>query len=402
MPEFTYTARSLDGERVSGTLSAATEREVIGVLSGKSLFPIAVAPLKEKKSVGLRGWRINDQTQANFFASLASLLRGGVPLMRSLKILQSQATNQRLRTVLDDIVARVEDGETVGDAFARYPTDFNEITVNLARAGAEGGFLEDAFERVGQFIEHRADIKGRTVGALIYPAILAGVGALILIVLLIFFIPKFGELFEELRQRGQLPAATDFLLNFSSSLQKFGIPLAIVCAILFAVLWVQIKKPKGRRAADWVKLRLPMFGSVFRNLAVARFCRVLGTLLKNGVPLIKSLEISRDATGNRVLSEAIDKATENVASGESLAVPLKRSGHFPATVSEMISVAEESNTLDTVLISLADGLEKQTMRRLDLLVRMLEPMMLVVMATIIMIIVVALLLPILKMGQAFT
>ena len=402
MPEYTYTARSLDGERVSGTLSAATEREVIHQLSGKSLFPITVAPLREKKSVGLRGWRINDQTQANFFSSLASLLRGGVPLLRSLKILQAQANNQRLRTVLDDIVTRVEGGETVGDAFARYPNDFNEITVNLARAGAEGGFLEDAFERVGQFIEHRSDIKGRTVGALIYPAILAGVGSMILVVLLIFFIPKFGELFEELRQRGQLPAATDWLLSFSSNLQKFGIPLAVVLAVLLGVLWVQLKKPAGRRAADWLKLRLPLFGSVFRNLAVARFCRVLGTLLKNGVPLIKSLEISREATGNRVLSEAIDKATENVTAGESLAVPLKRSGHFPPTVSEMISVAEESNTLDTVLVSLADGLEKQTMRRLDLLVRMLEPLMLVVMATIIMIIVVALLLPILKMGQAFS
>jgi general secretion pathway protein F/type IV pilus assembly protein PilC len=401
MPEFTYTARAIDGQRVSGTLSATTEREVIHMLSGRSLFPISVAPIKEKKSVTLSGLRVTDQAASNFFASLASLLRGGVPLLRALKILQSQTSNRRLKSVLEDVVARVEDGDTIGDAFARHPKVFNEITVNLARAGAEGGFLEDAFERVAQFIEHRSDLKSRTVGALVYPAILAGVGSVILIVLLVFFIPKFAELFDELRQRGKLPAATDWLLSFSEFLEKYGIFAVLVFAVLLGILWVQIRTPQGRRGLDWLKLRLPMFGAIFRNLAVARFCRVLGTLLKNGVPLLKSLEISREATGNRLLAEAVEQAAENVTSGESLAVPLRKSQQFPVTVTEMISVAEESNTLDTVLVNVADGLEKQTMRRLDLMVRMLEPLMLVVMASIIMVIVVALLLPILKMGEAF-
>ncbi len=285
---------------------------------------------------------------------------------------------------------------------SRHPKIFNEITINLARAGAEGGFLEDAFERVSQFIENRSDLKSRTVGAMIYPAILASIGSSVLFVLLVFYIPKFGELFQELRRRGKLPVATDWLLGFSDFLHRYGIIALLVLAVLFAILWVQLRTPQGRRGLDWFKLRLPMFGTIFRNLAVARFCRVLGTLLKNGVPLLKSLEISRDATGNCLLSEAVEQAAENVTSGESLAAPLRKSQQFPVAVTEMISVAEESNTLDSVLVNVADGLEKQTMRRLDLLVRMLEPMMLVIMASIIMVIVVALLLPILRMGEAFS
>lgn len=403
MPDFTYVARGLDGKRVTGSLSAATERDVISLLGAKSLFPIEVATDAPQGSAiaTVRG-RVGDQAMVNFFTSLASLLRGGVPLLRSLKVVQEQTSNARLRSILDDVIERVEDGSSIGDALARHPRVFNEITVSLARAGGEGGFLEDAFDRVAQFIEHRADLKARTIGALIYPVILATIGTIILVVLLVFFVPKFGELFTELRQRGKLPFATDMLLGLSGFAQQYGLFVALFFAILFAFLWVQIKTPKGRRTLDLVKLKLPVFGTIIKNLSVARFCRVLGTLLKNGVPILKSLEISRTATGNSILSDAIAEAAENVTSGEALASPLRKSGHFPATVTEMIAVAQESNTLDSVLINLADGLEKQTMRRLDLMVRMLEPLMLVVMAGVIMVIVVALLLPVLKMGEAFT
>ncbi len=402
MPEFTYVARGFDGKRVSGSMSAASEREVISALSNKSLFPINVSTQAPQRTISLSSGRVSDNAMVNFFTSLAALLRGGVPLLRSLKVVQEQTSNARLKTLLEDVIDRVEDGDSVGDAFARHPKAFNEITVNLAKAGGEGGFLEDAFDRVAQFIEHRADLKSRTIGALIYPLILASIGTLIVIVLLVFFVPKFGELFGELRQRGKLPMATDMLLGLSSFTQQYGLYFALFFAILAAFAWVQFKTPAGRRTLDLMKLKLPVFGTIIRNLSVARFCRVLGTLLKNGVPILKSLDISRDATGNRILSEAIAQASENVKSGESLATPLRKSGHFPATVTEMIAVAQESNTLDSVLVNLADGLEKQTMRRLDLMVRMLEPLMLVIMAGVIMLIVVALLLPVLKMGEAFT
>ncbi|MEM7457094.1 MAG: type II secretion system F family protein, partial [Planctomycetota bacterium] len=162
---------------------------------------------------------------------------------------------------------------------------------------------------------------------------------------------------------------------------------------------VQLRTEKGRKFFDGLKIKIPVAGTIFRQLAIARFCRVLGTLLKNGVPILRALDISRDATGNKVITEAIEAASENITSGEPLSVPLSKSGHFPRNVTEMMSVAEESNTLDTVLVSIADSLEKRTLRKLEIMVKMVEPLMLLVMALVIMFVVVALLHPVMKMGE---
>ncbi len=399
MPEFVYIARSMDGQRITGEMSASSEREVVTALSGRKLFPVEVSEQKEASGVQIRR-RPNAQAMTGFYGQLASLLDNGVPLLRSLKILRDQTSSLVLREVIDDVAARIEDGTSIGDAFARHPRVFNEIAVNMARAGAEGGFLEDALARVGQFTEQQSELRGRTVGALVYPMVLLVVGTLIVTILIVYFVPMFGEMFNMLREQGKLPWATDVLLGFSDFVRAWGLPFLIAVAVLFVILRVQLGSSRGRRLVDVMKLRMPLFGSIFQNLAVARFCRVLGTLLKNGVPILKALEISRHATGNQVLSETVEQATENITAGESLAQPLSRSGQFPTTVTEMISVAEESNTLDQVLVSIADGLERRTSRKLDLLVRLLEPLMLMVMAVIILFIVVALLMPVLNMGSA--
>jgi type II secretory pathway component PulF len=215
----------------------------------------------------------------------------------------------------------------------------------------------------------------------------------------VFFVPKFGEMFEQLRQRGELPWATDFLLGLSETIQSYGLFIVLGIVAFFLAIYYQLQTERGMRLADLAKLRMPMFGVIFQALAVARFCRVLGTLLKNGVPILKSLDISRAAAGNRILSDAVQQASENITAGESLAKPLAKSGYFPKTVVEMISVAEESNSLDTVLVDVADGLENRTSRKLDLLVRMLEPAMLLVMAGMVLTVVIALLLPVIKMSQ---
>ncbi len=192
---------------------------------------------------------------------------------------------------------------------------------------------------------------------------------------------------------------TDWLLGMSKWLQAWWWVLAIVALAIFAYLRMQVATEQGRRMFDRFKLKVPMAGKIYLNLAVARFCRVLGTMLRNGVPILKSLEISREAAGNRVLSDAIQEASENVTSGESLSRPLAASGHFPPNVVEMISVAEESNSLDTVLTEIADGLERRTQRQLDLMVRLLEPIMLLLLAGVVLMVVIALLLPVLKMGM---
>ncbi len=398
MPEFSYTARNLAGDLITGSLTAVTEREAVSTLSGQSLFPLKITAEKKRQAIRF-GRGINDQAIAVFYEQLSSLMSNGVPMMRSLAILKEQARSPVFQAALEDVIARVEDGDSISDAFARHPKIFSDIAINMSRAGAEGGFLEEALDRVAKFTEQQSELKSRTVGALIYPAVLATIGSTIVTVLLIFFVPSFGTMFEQMRQMGSLPWITDWLLDFSGFLRNWGIVFVVLAAMIYFAVRYALNTPEGKRRWDWAKIKIPLFGPIFLNLAVARFCRVLGTMLKNGVPILKGLEISRDASGNRILSEAIEAASENITSGESLSVPLSRSGHFPRNVTEMISVAEESNTLDTVLINIADGLEKQTSRRLDLMVKLVEPLMLLVMAAIIMVVVVALLLPIMKMGS---
>jgi general secretion pathway protein F/type IV pilus assembly protein PilC len=398
MPEYSYIARDMSGNRETGSLSAKSERDVINLLSAKSLFPIEVKSTKSK-GIQIGGRRVSSQMVSTFYDQLASLMKNGVPMLRSLSILRDQSSSTAMTAALDDVISRVEEGETLAEGFARHPKVFNDMAVNMSRAGAEGGFLEDALERVAAFTEQQAELKSRTVGALIYPAVLASIGTIVVTILLIFFVPQFGELFDQLRAKGELPWMTDMLLDFSAALRSYGLVILGVFAILFLIVRVQLRTEKGRMLADGLKIKLPLFGTIFLSLAVARFCRVLGTLLKNGVPILKGLEISRAAAGNRVLSKAIEEAADNISSGESLSVPLAASSHFPVTVTEMISVAEESNTLDSVLVNISDGLEKQTLRRLDLIVKLIEPLMLLVMAAIILVVVMALLLPVMKMGQ---
>ena len=399
MPEYNYKARNLQGEITSGSMFANTEKDMVGALSAKGLFPVSVTAEVEKKQIRIGGGRVSDQKIAAFYEQLASLITNGVPMMRSLRILKEQAQVPVFQVALEDVIERVEDGETLSDAFAKHPKVFSEMAVNMSRAGAEGGFLEDALLRVAKFTEQQSELKSRTTGALIYPAVLATIGTIVVSVLIVFFVPKFGSMFDQLRAIGELPLVTEWLLWFSDFVRAYGIFFAGFAVFGILILKYQLATESGRRWADRWKIKLPLLGPVFLSLAVGRFCRVLGTLLRNGVPILRALDISRDASGNKILSEAIADAAENITSGDSLSKPLSQSGHFPRNVTEMLSVAEESNTLDDVLINISESLEKQTVRRLDLMVKLIEPLMLMVMAFIILIVVVALLLPIMKMGS---
>ena len=402
MPEFSYTARDMTGQLVKGRLSANTESDAVAVLSGQSLFPIKVASDEgPAKGPGLsfgRG-RVSAQKISVFYEQLATLMTNGVPMLRSLKILQDQTQIPIFKDALTDVISRVEDGETLADSFKRHPKVFSEMAVNMSKAGAEGGFLEDALNRVASFTEQQAELRSRTIGALIYPVVLATIGSIIVGVLLIFFVPSFGAIFETMRQQGQLPTPTIWLLAFSEFLQSWWWAILGLAVLSFLIVKVQLSTPKGRMFADKWQLKVPLLGPVLLSLAICRFCRVLGTLLKNGVPILRGLEISAEATGNKILEAAIMKASDNITSGETLAKPLAASNQFPRNVTEMISVAEESNTLDDVLINISEGLEKQTMRRLEIMVKLIEPLMLVIMAGIVMFVVIALLMPIMKMGQ---
>lgn len=401
MPEFAYIARDSTGQRVTGTISAGNRREVIAALGKQALFPMEVKAAETAEVVRRRrGKRIKPQLVAVFYAQLADLLRSGVPLLRSLEVLKNQTSNAALADVLEQVHGAVEEGTNLGDAMAAHPRAFGEMAVSMVRAGGEGGFLEDALTRVAQFTEQQQDLKGRTTGALAYPIFLAVVGVSVVTVLIVFFVPQFEELFARLEERGELPDLTKWLLATSHTLASWGWLVVLGLVGIGVYLHRVLSTDEGRMWSDRVRIRLPIIGNIFLSLAVARFCRVLGTLLHNGVPILRSLEISSSATGNRVLGLAIGEAAENISAGQSLAKPLSASGYFPGEVVEMIAVAEESNTLEDVLTNIADSLERRTFRRLDLAVRLLEPIMLLLLAGAVLVVVVALLVPVLKMSSA--
>lgn len=397
MPEFAYIARDPTGKRIEGQLSAATRHEALSVLGQRSLFPLQVAARVAPRGRFFRG-RVKPQAVATAYGQLADLLKSGVALPRSLDVLRKQSSNSRLAEVLEDLKSRVEEGSSLADAMQRHPAVFGEMPVSMVRAGSEGGFLEEALVRVAQFTEQQQDLKGRVVGALAYPAFLSAMGTIVVSVLIIFFVPMFAELFSQLRERGELPIATEILLGASDFLRAWWPAIFGGLAIGAYLAWERLSTDAGRTWRDLVKIKLPVAGAIFLNLAVARFCRVLGTLLHNGVPILRSLSISSDAAGNRVLAQAVRDAGENISSGEALAGPLAACGHFPPAVVEMIAVAEEANSLETVLVHIADGLERRTWRQLDLMVRLLEPIMLMLLAGVVLFVVLALLLPVIKMS----
>jgi general secretion pathway protein F/type IV pilus assembly protein PilC len=402
VPEFTYEARSTAGQRNTGTLTANSEREALAMLDARGLFPIRIAPARAAAGHGSSffGRRIRGRHMATFYSQLADLLRSGVPLLRSLDILERQSSQPALSAILREVRAKVADGTGLAEAMAPHPKAFNELAVSMVRAGQEGGFLEDVLKRIADFTENQEDLKAKVIGALAYPVFLAVVGLVVLNVLVLFFVPKFEPIFKRLEEKGELPAITQMLMATSHLMQSHGLWVVggIIGLIFLFRRWAATEA--GRMLVDGWRLRMPGAGTIYLHLALVRFTRILGTLLHNGIPILQSLRIAKDSTGNRVLTQAIDRAAENITAGDSLAAPLTACKHFPRDVVEMVAVGEESNNLETVLLDIAVALEKRTSRQLELFVRLLEPVMLLVMAAVTLVVVAGLLLPVFKMSSA--
>jgi general secretion pathway protein F/type IV pilus assembly protein PilC len=400
MAEFTFEALGSTGQRNTGTLVANSEREVMAMLDARGLFPVRIAPAATSTAGPKGGRKIRSRYTAAFYSQLADLLHSGVPLLRSLDILENQSSQPALSAVIREVRARVADGTTLADAMAQHPRAFNDLAVSMVRAGQEGGFLEDVLRRVADFTEHQEDLKAKVVGALAYPIFLAIIGFIVLNVLVIFFVPKFEPIFNKLEEKGELPGLTVGLMATSHFLQRHGPWLLVLAAAGFFLLRRWMRSPAGRLKVDRLRLGLPAAGKIYLSFALSRFTRILGTLLHNGIPILQSLKIAKDSTGNQVLSQAIDQSAENITAGDSLAAPLAACGYLPRDIVEMVAVGEESNNLETVLLNIADALDKRTGRQLELFVRLLEPLMLLVMAAVTLVVVAGLLLPVFKMGSA--
>jgi general secretion pathway protein F/type IV pilus assembly protein PilC len=402
MPHYIYTAKNEIGVETNGRITANSKREALDAIHRLKLFPLSVEDsAKGEITIQLFKRRVSDTQIAASLLQLAELLDNGVPVLHAFQILEKQTPNPRLKSVIKNIHDRISEGESVDSAFSAHSDVFNDLTVSVLRAGAEGAFLEDALRRVGGFLEQQAELKGKVIGALIYPIFLFFVGVAVVLGMLILGVPRFQAMFDLMISEDKpLPLVTQSLFWMREIVMSYGLYIAGVSVFLFIVIQGQLSTPWGIRIWDRFKLQIPLIGNILLEGAVARFCRVLGTLLANGVPILKSLEISGQSTGNSVLSDAIRRSAENVSSGEPLAKPLSEAGIIPPQVMAMISVAEESNTLETVLINTADSIERHSSRQLDMLVQILSPVMLLAMGIAVFCIIAALILPIFSMWDS--
>jgi type II secretory pathway component PulF len=400
MATFTYKAIDSTGREMVDKLIAADRASAIEQIYGRKLCPVSVEKAEEARS---HGWlsRIGGVSKREidaFTRQLANLLAAGVPMSRALGILSREASRTASKKLWATVHDQVSGGMPLADALSLHPGAFSPIYVAMVRAGETGGFLDIVLEQIATFRAREADLKGRVKGALVYPIILAVLSAGIMVFLLTFFIPRFSQMFAEFG--GSLPALTRYIVTASNLLVKYWFVLVI--GIILIVFGVQrmLAKEEGRRTMEGLLLRVPLFGTGVARFALVRFCRMLGTLVGAGVPLIASLRVAKEAIGNQVLADTVGSATENVQKGQPLARSLEGCRVlFPPAVIEMVSVAEESGRLDQELVRLAGAYEADLDRYLKMMVTLIEPALLFLMAVLVGTVVIGMLLPIFNLQE---
>ena len=402
MPLFAYKAKKDDGSTVEGMLQAETERGALDALGRQGVFPLEIeesgqrrvsAPAAARRSRR----RIRTEDVGLFTQQLGDLLKAGVPINRALTTLQAQTSNAAFAELISEISKEISSGKPLHETLARYPRHFPPLYTSMVRAGETGGFLEDVLHRLATFIDKDADLRSRLKAALAYPALLIVLGTAAIIFLMVFFIPRFSEIFVKLGS--QLPWSTRVVMGVSYFMRDYWmVPVSL--AVLLPVVWARFTSTfAGRHTVDRIKLAMPVYGDVTRKSAIARFTRTLGTLLKSGVPILSGLAIAKEAMGNAVLMRDIEEAAAGVKQGRSLAEILRRSRGFPAMVVDMIAVGEESGNLDEVLVNLADSYDNQVDRSVKVFISLFEPALLVVMASIVGFVVISMLLPVFTLSS---
>jgi general secretion pathway protein F/type IV pilus assembly protein PilC len=393
MANFAYTAKTFDGREITGVLTAETEQAAASLLEEQRLFPVQVRPASGSLGgLSARGGRVPGRLLGVFYSQLADLLHAGVPLLRSLDVLTRQTHHRAFAGIVKEIHDDVAGGSSLADSMGKHPGAFSELQTSMVLAGERGGFLEDVLHRISLFTERQNDLRNRVAGSLIYPAFLLTVGLGIIVAVIVFFVPKFRAILPP-----EVPLPTRILFGFSDAIQENALLIFGIVGVAALGVVSLFSSDAGRLWWDRTKLMLPPIGKLYRLMAICRFCRILGTLLGNGVPVLQALQISKDSAGNRVLSAEIGRTADYVRDGAPLAKPLGESGLFPLDILDMIAVGEESNNLERVLVDIADKQELRVSRLVDLTVRMLEPMILFVMAGMVLGIALSLMLPIMQM-----
>ncbi len=400
MPTFVYKAIDATGREVTATLDAASREAVMDRLTGEQLCPVEVMQQDVRKSGSLttRMGRVSKTDIESFTRQLANLLAAGVPLSRALNIQSREATRPLAKQLWSAIHDQVAGGQSLAEALGSHPQHFPAVTVAMVRAGETGGFLDLVLEQIASFRNRERDLMGKVKAALIYPVVLAVMAAGILIFLLTYFIPRFATMFQDFG--GALPALTQAIVAISSLLMRFWFVGVLAVALIVFTLHRVTTTDEGRRNLETFILRVPLLGKAVGRFALVRFCTMLGTLVQAGVPLIAALRTAREAIGNQVLADALSGAIEQVQRGQSLARSLQQCpALFPASVVEMVSVAEESGRLDKELLRLAGSYEQELDRHLKMMVALAEPALLFVMAVLVGTVVIGMLLPIFNLQE---
>ncbi|MFW5967995.1 MAG: type II secretion system inner membrane protein GspF [Persicimonas sp.] len=404
MPVYEYKGLNAQGKKVQGIQNADSQAALRQLLQSQGVYVTDI--WEEHDGAGARAGevdvkklieRVTLRDISVLTRQMATLMRAGIPLVEALKALGDQVEKDELKRVISDVRQKVNEGSSLAKALGDHPEHFTNLYVNMVRAGESSGNLDVVLDRLTDFLEAQIELRGKVIGAMVYPLIMVVVGVLIMGVLFVFVIPKVTQIFQD--QDAALPWITRFLIGTSELFANWWfilIPGAIAAAWGFKK-WKET--PDGKDIWDRFVLKVPIFGPLIRMIAVARFARTLGTLLANGVPLLTALDIVKNILGNNRLIEVVEIARINIREGESIAKPLERSGEFPPLVTHMIAIGEKSGQLEEMLENVAAAYNQEVDMRVQALTTLLEPLLIVGMGVGVAVIVFAVMLPILQLNQ---
>ena len=400
MPEFFYKARKESKELEQGIIKAETESAALNRLIQLGYFPISISletgGQKEKAKSAAPLKKIHRRSLTTFTRQLANLLESGITSYKALIVLGKQTDNKRLKIIIQDIADRVKDGKSLSDSLENYPQAFNPIYVNMVRTGELSGTLEDVLKKLADFGEKQQDLVAKVQQALVYPILMLTMGVVTVAVLFTFIIPKLLDLFEDIGQT--LPFPTRILIAISDSFLNFWWLILLFGFFGFFIVKRNFFTVKGKLKFDYFKLGLPVLGKFFKRVQIADFARTLGTLLNNGIPILQAMESVSQISENEVLKQDIERIAEGIRTGSTLARGVAESKYFPDLVANMVSVAEESGTLDRALLRVAQVYEKEADQSIKLLTSLIEPAMILVMGSVIGFIVISMMLPIFQIS----